>query len=389
MTLRYRSAGLSYDITIGTGILGDAGKLFALDRKVLVITDEGVPPQYADAVLRSCPDASLLVIPQGEGAKSFATLQTILSALQERGFTRRDAIVAVGGGVVGDVSGFAAACYQRGIDYYNVPTTLLSQVDSSVGGKTAVNFNGIKNLVGAFHHPSGVLIDSAVLDTLPPRLFAEGLAEVIKMAATCSEPLFRRLEEVTDIKPVLPEIIAAALQIKLDIVTLDPGEKGLRAVLNFGHTIGHAIESAGASGGAADAPGCVAASGGGQLPDRSHPRLRKREGPAEREGSRSDVRELSHIDGGTFYHGEAVAVGMLYTSEGEARQRIQQLLLKYGLPVTDPYTAAALHHYALSDKKRNAAATRIVTVSTIGTYNFRSLTDTELLQLIQARKNEK
>ena len=390
MTLRYRSAGLSYDITIGTGILGDAGKLFALDRKVLVITDEGVPPQYADAVLRQCPDASLLVIPQGEGAKSFATLQTILSALQERGFTRRDAIVAVGGGVVGDVSGFAAACYQRGIDYYNVPTTLLSQVDSSVGGKTAVNFNGIKNLVGAFHHPSGVLIDSAVLDTLPPRLFAEGLAEVIKMAATCSEPLFRRLEEVTDIKPVLPEIIAAALRIKLDIVTLDPGEKGLRAVLNFGHTIGHAIESAGAaSGGAADAPGCVAARGGGQLPDRSHPRLRKREGPAEREGSRSDVRELSHIDGGTYYHGEAVAVGMLYTSEGEARQRIQQLLLKYGLPVTDPYTAAELHHYALSDKKRNAAATRIVTVSTIGTYNFRSLTDTELLQLIQARKNEK
>lgn len=389
MTLRYRSAGLSYDITIGTGILGDAGKLFALDRKVLVITDEGVPAQYADAVLRQCPDASLLVIPQGEGAKSFATLQTILSALQERGFTRRDAIVAVGGGVVGDVSGFAAACYQRGIDYYNVPTTLLSQVDSSVGGKTAVNFNGIKNLVGAFHHPSGVLIDSAVLDTLPPRLFAEGLAEVIKMAATCSEPLFRRLEEVTDIKPVLPEIIAAALRIKLDIVTLDPGEKGLRAVLNFGHTIGHAIESAGASCGAADAPGCVAASGGGQLPDRSHPRLRKREGPAEREGSRSDVRELSHIAGGTYYHGEAVAVGMLYTSEGEARQRIEQLLQKYGLPITDPFTAAELHHYALSDKKRGAAATRIVTVSTIGTYNFRSLTDTELLQLIQARKNEK
>ena len=427
MTLRYRSAGLSYDITIGTGILGDAGKLFALDRKVLVITDEGVPTQYADAVLRQCPDASLLVIPQGEGAKSFATLQTILSALQERGFTRRDAIVAVGGGVVGDVSGFAAACYQRGIDYYNVPTTLLSQVDSSVGGKTAVNFNGIKNLVGAFHHPSGVLIDSAVLDTLPPRLFAEGLAEVIKMAATCSEPLFRRLEEVTDIKPVLPEIIAAALQIKLDIVTRDPGEKGLRAVLNFGHTIGHAVESASQErdtfkrttiplhpqgtgeespetpsvgtmclrstpsdgGRTADAPGCVAASGGGQLPDRSHPRLRKREGPAEREGSRSDVRELSHIDGGAFYHGEAVAVGMLYTSEGEARQRIEQLLLKYGLPVTDPYTAAELHHYALSDKKRGAAATRIVTVSTIGTYNFRSLTDTELLQLIKARKNEK
>ncbi len=404
MTLRYRSAGLSYDITIGTGILDDAGKFFALDRKVLVITDEGVPPQYADAVLRQCPDASLLVIPQGEGAKSFATLQTILSALQERGFTRRDAIVAVGGGVVGDVSGFAAACYQRGIDYYNVPTTLLSQVDSSVGGKTAVNFNGIKNLVGAFHHPSGVLIDSAVLDTLPPRLFAEGLAEVIKMAATCSEPLFRRLEEVTDIKPVLPEIIASALQIKLDIVTRDPGEKGLRAVLNFGHTIGHAVESASQErdtfkrttiptmclrstpsdgGRTADTPGCVAA--------RGHVNGR---GPSLATGGTSEAKHPGvsaalPLDGGTFYHGEAVAVGMLYTSEGEARQRIEQLLLKYGLPVTDPFTAADLHHYALSDKKRNAAATRIVTVSTIGTYNFRSLTDTELLQLIQARKNEK
>ncbi|MBP5382801.1 MAG: 3-dehydroquinate synthase [Bacteroidales bacterium] len=451
MTLRYQSAGLSYDITIGTGILGDAGKLFALDRKVLVITDEGVPPEYAASILRQCPDASLLVIPQGEGAKSFGTLHTILSALQERGFTRRDAIVAVGGGVVGDVSGFAAACYQRGIDYYNVPTTLLSQVDSSVGGKTAINFNGIKNLVGAFHHPSGVLIDAAVLDTLPGRLLSEGLAEVIKMAATCSEPLFRRLEEVTDLKPALPEIISRALQIKLDIVTRDPSEKGLRAVLNFGHTLGHAIESAsqervsfettiplhpqgtgegspetpsvgtsclrstlsdgsknydatGSSagcggtadatgsiagcGGAADAPGCVAARGGEQLPDRSHPRLRKREGPAEREGSRSDVRELYSDTGGAYYHGEAVAVGMLYTSQGEAKQRIQQLLLKYGLPVTDPFTPTQLHHYTLSDKKRTATTTRIVTVSTIGTYTFRSLTDTELLQLIKARKNE-
>ena len=337
MTLRYQSAGVAYDITIGTGILCDAGRLFALDRKVLVVTDEGVPSEYSQAILDQCPDGSLLVIEQGEAAKSLSTLETILSALQERGFTRRDAIVAVGGGVVGDISGFAAACYQRGIDYYNVPTTLLSQVDSSVGGKTAVNFNGIKNLVGAFHHPSGVLIDSAVLETLPPRLFSEGLAEVIKMAATCSEPLFRQLEQATDLKPILPDIIARALQIKLNIVSRDPSEQGLRAVLNFGHTIGHAVESAA---------------------------------------------------GGTFYHGEAVAVGMLYTSQGEAKQRIKHMLQKYSLPVSDPYPADQLLRFALSDKKRSATTTRIVTVSTIGTYNFSSLTDTELLQLIKARKNE-
>ncbi|MBO7603216.1 MAG: hypothetical protein J6S97_02240, partial [Bacteroidales bacterium] len=166
------------------------------------------------------------------------------------------------------------------------------------------------------------------------------------------------------------------------------GTSCLRSTLSDGSKNYDATGSSAGCGGAADAPGCVAARGGEQLPDRSHPRLRKREGPAEREGSRSDVRELYSDTGGAFYHGEAVAVGMLYTSQGEAKQRIQQLLRKYHLPVTDPFTPTQLHHYTLSDKKRTATTTRIVTVSTIGTYTFRSLTDIELLQLIKARKNE-
>ena len=244
MTLQYNNEAVSYKITIASGALAQAGELLCLQRKVLVVTDKGVPAQYAEAILAQCREGYLLVLDGGEENKSMDSVRQILAALLEHGFTRKDAVVAVGGGVVGDTAGFAAACYMRGIDWYNVPTTLLSQVDSSVGGKTGVNFQGIKNIVGAFHHPSGVLIDTGTLDTLSPRLFSEGLAEVIKMAATCDASLFEALEQTNDIRSILPEVIASALSIKLRVVTEDPTEKGLRAVLNFGHTIGHALEGA-------------------------------------------------------------------------------------------------------------------------------------------------
>ena len=340
MTLRFDSPGHGYDISVGRGLLAEASRLFDLNRKVLVVTDEGVPEEYSRKVLDQCAAGSLLVIPQGEGAKSFATLETILSELLRLGLTRSDAIVAVGGGVTGDVAGFAAACYQRGIDYYNVPTTLLSQVDSSVGGKTAVNFMGVKNIVGAFHHPSGVLVDPDVLDTLSPRLFAEGMAEVIKMAATLDAALFERIEAASDLEASLPEIIYNALKIKLDVVSRDPSEKGLRAVLNFGHTIGHAIEALGAA-------------------------------------------------GQQFLHGEAVAAGMMYTSEGSARPRIEALLHRFCLPTSDDYSAGDLMRLAVSDKKRHGSLTRLVLCDEIGSYRFCDFTDAMLLTLIQKRKDEK
>lgn len=375
MTLRFDSSGVCYDISVGSGLLAQTGRLFDLERKVLVITDEGVPEEYAATVLRQCREPYLLVLPQGEGSKSIATLERIFDELLRAGFTRKDAIVAVGGGVVGDVSGFAAACWQRGIDYYNVPTTLLSQVDSSVGGKTAVNFHGIKNIVGAFHHPSGVIADTSVLETLSPRLFAEGMAEVIKMAATLDASLFELLESTDDVHPLLPEVIYRALKLKLDVVTQDPSEKGLRAVLNFGHTIGHAVEAAGA----------LRPEGGH---GRSHPRLRKMEGTFW-EGSRSDAMAPLQPKGAGYFHGEGVAIGMTYTSEGEARERIEKLLLKYGLPVSDPFDPQDLMRLALKDKKRSEAGTKIVWVDEIGSYSFRNLDDTQLFTLINNRKNEK
>ncbi|MBQ6557632.1 MAG: 3-dehydroquinate synthase [Bacteroidales bacterium] len=338
MTLHCHFGQDAYDIRIGRGLLAEAGRLLDLRRKVMVVTDSGVPEDYARTILRQCREGSLLTIPQGEGAKTPETLLSILDELLRLGFTRSDAVVAVGGGVVGDIAGFAAAVYQRGIEYYNVPTTLLSQVDSSVGGKTAVNFRGVKNIVGAFHNPSAVLIDPDTLLTLDTRLFAEGVAEVVKMAATSDAGLFSLLEQTPDLVPVLPEVIASALRIKIDVVAKDPQEKGLRAVLNFGHTIGHAIEAASAK---TPAP---------------------------------------------FYHGEAVAAGMMYTSEGEARSRIARLLVKFGLPTSDPFGTDELLAYALKDKKRSGAAVKLVLVDKPGEFRFEWADEDSLRQLIQSRK---
>ena len=338
MTLHCHFGQDAYDIRIGRGLLAEAGRLLDLRRKVLVVTDSGVPEDYARTILGQCREGSLLTIPQGEGAKTPETLLSILDELLRLGFTRSDAVVAVGGGVVGDIAGFAAAVYQRGIEYYNVPTTLLSQVDSSVGGKTAVNFRGVKNIVGAFHNPSAVLIDPDTLLTLDSRLFAEGVAEVVKMAATSDAGLFSLLEQTPDLGPVLPEVIASALRIKIDVVAKDPQEKDLRAVLNFGHTIGHAIEAA------------------------------------------------SAMTPSPFYHGEAVAAGMMYTSEGEARSRIARLLEIFGLPTSDPFGTDELLSYALKDKKRSGAAVKLVLVDKPGEFRFEWAGEDSLRQLIQSRK---
>lgn len=326
------SPALPGGITVGRDVLPMAGSLFNLARKVLIITDDGVPERYSRAVFDCCPDASVYVIPHGERNKTLGTVGAILSELLSQGFTRGDALVAVGGGMTGDITGFAAACYQRGIDWYNVPTTLLSQVDASVGGKTGVNVDGVKNIAGAFHHPCGVLIDTATLETLPPRIYAEGMAEVIKMAATSDAALFSRLESgpVPD-----EELVRSALAIKMDIVQRDPTEKGERAVLNFGHTVGHAIEAAGA---------------------------------------------------GQYYHGEAVAAGMPYFCSPAMAARLEALLRRFGLPVSDPFSPETLMHYASRDKKHSASGYKTVWVSAPGSYRFRTLTADELRQVIENHK---
>lgn len=234
----------SYEITIMHGALSRADEFFNLDRKVLIVTDYDVPAVYAKTVAARCKQPFITAIPSGERSKSLENYKILLTKMVEKGFTRSDCVVAVGGGVVGDLAGFVAASFMRGVDFYNIPTTVLSQVDSSVGGKTAIDFCGIKNIVGSFWPPKGVLIDPDTLKTLSPRQISNGLAEAVKMAATCDAELFSLFErDDFSIEKHLDLVITRAVAIKKSIVEQDEKESGLRRVLNFGHTLAHGVES--------------------------------------------------------------------------------------------------------------------------------------------------
>lgn len=317
-----------YDIVLERGSLKKAGQLLELDRRVLVVTDEGVPPEYAGCVASQCREPVVVTVPRGEGSKSFEQLERLLSAMLEASFTRGDCVVAVGGGVVGDLSGFAASCYMRGIDFYNIPTTLLSQVDSSVGGKTAVNFGGVKNIVGAFYQPKKVIIDPETLKTLERRQLMAGLAEAIKMAATSSSELFELIEKSEDLDADLPEIIRRSLCIKRDVVEKDPKENGLRRILNFGHTVGHAVEG---------------------------------------------------FNKGRLLHGECVALGMPPMCSGEALERVTKVLKKYGLPTEIEQSADELMPYLKHDKKMTADSVKVVLVDKIGQFRICDMKPEEIL----------
>ena len=317
-----------YDIVLERGSLKKAGQLLELDRRVLVVTDEGVPPEYAGCVASQCREAIVVTVPRGEGSKSFEQLERLLSAMLEASFTRGDCVVAVGGGVVGDLSGFAASCYMRGIDFYNIPTTLLAQVDSSVGGKTAVNFGGVKNIVGAFYQPKKVIIDPETLKTLERRQLMAGLAEAIKMAATSSAELFEIIEKSEDLDADLPEIIRRSLCIKRDVVEQDPKENGLRRILNFGHTVGHAVEG---------------------------------------------------FNKGKLLHGECVALGMPPMCSGEALERVTKVLKKYGLPTEIEQSADELMPYLKHDKKMTADLVKVVLVDKIGQFRICDMKPEDIL----------
>ena len=317
-----------YDIVLERGSLKKAGQLLELDRRVLVVTDEGVPPEYAECVASRCREPVVVTVPRGEGSKSFEQLERLLSAMLDASFTRGDCVVAVGGGVVGDLSGFAASCYMRGIDFYNIPTTLLAQVDSSVGGKTAVNFGGVKNIVGAFYQPKKVIIDPETLKTLERRQLMAGLAEAIKMAATSSAELFEIIEKSEDLDADLPEIIRRSLCIKRDVVEQDPKENGLRRILNFGHTVGHAVEG---------------------------------------------------FNKGKLLHGECVALGMPPMCSGEALERVTKVLKKYGLPTEIEQSADELMPYLKHDKKMTADLVKVVLVDKIGQFRICDMRPEDIL----------
>ncbi|MBQ7592082.1 MAG: 3-dehydroquinate synthase [Clostridia bacterium] len=290
--------GEKSSVYIGDGLSDSASELFDLKRKVLVVTDRGVPAGYAKKVAEQCADATVAVIPGGEESKTPETATDLCRTMMNAGFSRRDAVVAVGGGVPGDIAGLAAALYMRGTDFYNIPTTVLSQVDSSIGGTTGVNLDGIKNMIGAFKQPRAVIVDPLLTDTLPKRLAAEGLAEALKMSVTFDADLFRVFES-GDPMPRLGRIIERSLEIKADVVSRDEKEKGLRRVLNFGHTVGHAIESLGLG----------------------------------------------------YYHGECVALGMTAVCTGELKARLLKALENTGLPVSAAFDREAALDAMSHDKK--------------------------------------
>jgi len=246
-------AGRSYDILIGTGLIGRLGEFVSAlaPTSIHVVCTDVVAPLYAQAVLDSCRSVAatrLCTIPDGESIKTLATVSTILDALVSGRADRRSALVVVGGGVVGDIAGFAASIYMRGIRFVQVPTTLLAQVDSSVGGKTGVNHAGGKNLIGSFHQPSVVVSDTSSLQTLPAREVRAGLAEILKHGLLADRAYFdRTVDTLPQLLALDADALAAAIagscEIKAAVVARDERENGERALLNLGHTFGHAIES--------------------------------------------------------------------------------------------------------------------------------------------------
>ena len=332
MLIQVKTDSRNYDVVIEDGTLAKAGEYFQLNRKVLVVTDSGVPAQYARAVAAQCAQPVIVCVPAGEASKSFERFKELLSAMLAASFSREDCVVAVGGGVVGDLSGFAASCYMRGIDFYNIPTTLLAQVDSSVGGKTAIDFEGYKNIVGSFYQPKKVLIDPQTLKTLDTRQLHAGLAEAIKMAACCDTALFEDIESCNDLSSSLPDIIGRAINIKKSVVEQDTREAGLRKVLNFGHTIGHAVES---------------------------------------------------LNGGRLLHGECVALGMLPMCSAPVRGRLTKVLEKYSLPTMIEADAQQLMPYILHDKKAHGQYITAVTVDDIGSFELREMTPEQLKERLE------
>lgn len=345
----------SYPIVIKNGILAEAGLRMrdaGLKGKAAVVTNPLVGGLYAGKVIESLEGAGfspfLVTVPDGEEYKTLKEVSSIYDSLIGRRMERSSPVVALGGGVIGDMTGFAAATYLRGVPYIQIPTTLLSQVDSSVGGKTGVNHPMGKNLIGAFYQPKGVYIDPAVLSTLAPRERVSGLAEVVKYGVIWDREFFESLEKnagkLSESGVELVEAIERSCRIKAEVVGADEREGGARAILNFGHTFGHAIEA------------------------------------------------LSGY--GTFRHGEAVAIGMVMASglsvslglcQAGPAARVRGLISALGLPTEPPaIDASTLIEAMMLDKKVSGSAMRFVLMTDIGNVVIKEVSEADIRRFLRA-----
>lgn len=344
MKLTMNLGDRSYDIIMKRGCLANLYQFTnVVNRRVFILTDSGVPRQYAETVLSQCPNGTIFTVPQGEASKSLRTYGQVLQAMLDFSMTRRDLLVAVGGGVIGDLGGFCAASYMRGIDFVNCPTTTLSQIDSSIGGKTAIDLGETKNIVGAFWQPRVVLVDFDTLTTLPHRHFVNGLAEAVKMGLIADAELFG-LFECENPEENIERIIYRSLRVKKNVVENDEREQGMRACLNFGHTIGHGIEA---------------------------------------------VKGIRGRRTNGLYHGECVALGMLPMIEDKALlKRVRAVYRTLGLPTRTGVDRHRVLGYMQHDKKSGGGSITVIRVPGLGCWRADKIAMTELPALLGIREDE-
>jgi 3-dehydroquinate synthase len=307
--------GKEYDIIIEKGALSHIQDYIDPTREIVIISDDFIPKKYVDAIAPLLGNPLVLFVPQGEASKSMEMANLLIEKLLANGITRHALLIALGGGVIGDLVGFVASIYMRGVDYIQIPTTLLSQIDSSVGGKVGVNASTMKNAVGSFKQPKLVVIDSTVLETLDPRQLNSGIAEMIKYGLIASKSLFEALlkeDILVDIDPYIYECVS----IKKDVVLMDEFDTGKRQILNYGHTIGHALEQA---------------------------------------------------SNYSLLHGEAVALGMVHMAKDKPfYETLVKTLTKYNLPTSYEYNKDQLFQLIKTDKKASKTNLNIILVDEVG-----------------------
>ena len=311
---------------------------YVFSGKLMIISDDHIPMSLKEKILSQFENAILVEVSEGEVSKSFDTYQMLMTKLLELGFSRKDTIVALGGGVIGDLSGFVASTYKRGCHFISIPTTTLSQIDSSIGGKVAINHNGIKNCIGNFYHPEVVFVDVNTLKTLSKRHFYNGLVEALKAGCIQDPVIFNLFKEHVDEldveSPYLEEIITRSLLMKKRVVEEDEKEQNIRKILNFGHTIGHAIES------------------------------------------------YYHLH--DYYHGECVANGMIFIEENEEiKKDLISILNKMNIPFVKELDEDALIEFMKNDKKASGNKIDIVLVDTLGEAYLKKVSIDELRKYLR------
>lgn len=331
-TIEVKIPNKEYNVHIDSGILSNIDQYIDVYRKIVIVTDDFMPKQYLETLQSKITSPLIFEVPMGESSKSINVAYSIINDMIEKKIPRSALIIALGGGVIGDLTGFIASIYMRGIDYIQIPTTLLSQIDSSIGGKVGINSENMKNSIGSFYQPKMVLIDPETLNTLSKKEFNNGVAEMIKYGLIANKSLFYAILE-KDITKDIEYYITKCIEIKRDIVQKDELDTGIRQVLNFGHTIGHAIEQ-----------------------DSKY----------------------------NLLHGEAVSVGMsLMSKEYDYYKDLEKVLNKYTLPLSYDYDLDVMFNYIMTDKKVVGNKLNIILVEEVGNGFIKTISIKEIKEYLR------